>query len=270
VLVPCYNDGGLLLEALASIEEPEPVEVIVVDDGSHEPETLAVLARLVREETRVIRHGQNRGLVEARNSGLRQTRTPYVFPLDSDDLAVPGAITAMADVLDRDPDVAVCFGDYLEFGDYELVRAVPDRLDAFRLAYVNEYPVSALLRSSVVLSIGGWRDPAAYGDWDLWLALAERENCGIHLGAGRLTFRKRIHGGRMLAAAKTLHPSLYRQIQEQHPRVFGDIRHHRRASDLPKHRKLLYPIVYGGRRRFVFERHFKQWLDRRRIWTLRR
>ena len=35
-------------------------------------------------------------------------------------------------------------------------------------------------------------------------------------------------------------------------------------------RKLLYPIVYGGRRRFGWEQHVKSLLDRVGVWTLRR
>ena len=34
--------------------------------------------------------------------------------------------------------------------------------------------------------------------------------------------------------------------------------------------KVLYPIVYGGRPRFGFERWIRYWLDRRGLWTLRR
>jgi hypothetical protein len=177
----------------------------------------------------------------------------------------------MADRLDAEPQAAVCFGDYLEFGTHELVRAVPPQLDPFRLAYVNEYPVTSLLRRSVLHSIGGWRLlGAGYEDWDLWLTLAERGYKGVHLGRGELTFRKRLHGERMLAAAKRQHRPLYQLIRRDHPGVYGDIGRHRRASDLALHRKLLYPIVYGSRPRFGLERHAKRWLDRLGIWTLRR
>jgi glycosyltransferase involved in cell wall biosynthesis len=271
VVIPCYDDGRLVLEAIGSIEESEPVDVIVVDDGSAATETVNVLDRLTAEGTNVIRLEENRGLSNARNTGLRAARTPYVFPLDADDLAVPGALAAMADKLDAAPEAAVCFGDYLEFGDHEVLRAVPLQLDAFRLAYVNEYPVASLLRRSVVLSLGGWRTiRPGYEDWDLWLSLAEHGHGGVHLGPGELTFRKRIHGDRMLAAAKRAHRQLYRRIRHDHPGVFRELRSHRRASDLPFHRKLLYPIVYGARPRFAFERHVKRWLDRRGLWTLQR
>lgn len=271
VVLPCYNDGLLAREAIASIDEPEPVDVIVVDDGSVAAETVEVLGQLSADGATVIHHEQNRGLSIARNTGLEAARTMYVFPLDADDLAVRGALSAMADALDADPEAAACFGDYLEFGDHEIVRAVPGRLDPFRLAYVNEYPASALMRRSVVLALGGWRVlGAGYEDWDLWLALAERGDKGVHLGPGNLTFRKRFHGERMLAAAKREHRLLYRRLRRDHPGVYGHLGSYRRASDLAPHRKLLYPAVYGARPRFTFEHHVKRWLDRVGLWTLRR
>ncbi len=272
VVVPCYNDGGLVREAIESIQESEPVDVIVVDDGSRDSDTLRVLETLAADGTCVLHHERNRGPGRARNTGLENARSEYVFPLDADDLAVPGALSAMADLLDANPTAAVCFGDYLEFGRHNLVRAVPPRLDAYRLAFVNEYPVASLFRRSVLLEIGGWRwnGPPGYEDWDLWLTLIEKGHTGVHLGAGALTYRRRLHGERLLTIAKRDHRAMYRQIRSNHPEVFGEIRRHRQASDLSLQRKVLYPLVYGSRRRFSFEPRVKRLLDRIGVWTLRR
>lgn len=274
VIIPCHDDGRLLLEALDSIIEPEPVDLIVIDDCSTESETLEILERLP-EGVRLKRHAANKGLANARNTGLSVVTTPYVFPLDSDDLAYPGALSRMADRLDTEPDVAVCFGDYLEFGGADLVREVPRRLDAFRLLYINEYPVSALFRCSVLRELGGWRHlgegyKAGYEDWDLWLTLVERRYEGVHLGPGAPSYRRRIHGTRMLSAAKRQHVALYAKLKSDHPLVFAGASNYRRESDMSPIRKFLYPIVYGRRRRFGFEKHFKRLLDRAGIWTLRR
>ncbi|MFY9579546.1 MAG: glycosyltransferase family A protein [Gaiellaceae bacterium] len=270
VILPCHNDGPLLLEALGSIDEIEPVEVVVVDDHSTEDETLAAL-EMLPAWVGLVRHEANEGLAVARNTGLHATKAPYVLPLDADDLAVAGALTAMADRLDSTPEAAVCFGDYLEFGDHELVRVVPAGLDPFRLAYINEYPVTSLFRRSALQEVGGWRKVVpGYEDWDLWLSLVERGYEGVHLGSGRLTYRRRLHGERMLTAAKREHRARYLRLRDLHPRLFADISRHRGESDLSLRRKLLYPVVYGGRPRFGFEQRLKGWLDEHRIWTLRR
>jgi len=130
--------------------------------------------------------------------------------------------------------------------------------------------VTALFRRSALEAAGGWRHiGAGYEDWGLWMTLAERGCVGAHAGPGVITVRRRMHGERMLAAAKANHSELYRALRHGHPRLFEELRAHRRASDMSATRKLLYPIVYGGRRRFRFESRAKALLDRAGIWTLR-
>jgi glycosyltransferase involved in cell wall biosynthesis len=270
VIIPCFRDGQLAANAVESVQEREPVELVVVDDGSDDPATQAVLEQLQQRGVRVVRHEANLGLPEARRTGIRVTSAPYVFPLDSDDLAVPGMLGLMADRLDRDAEAVVCFGDYAEFGSHELIRAVPAQIDPYRLAYTNEYPVSALFRRTVLEEVGAWKPIGAYEDWHLWMTLAERGLKGVHLGVGIITYRRRLHGDRMLTLAKLAHRRLYLRLREDHPRLFGELPAHRRRSRLHPVRKLLYPVVYGGRPRFAWERRAKMALDRLGIWTLRR
>lgn len=278
VIIPCFNEGELVADAVYSIDETEPVEVVVVDDASTDGATRESLDRLVDQGVRVIRHDRNRGLIAARMTGLAETEAPYVFPLDGDDLAVPGSLRLMADRLDADPAAAVCYGDYEEFGTQTAIRTVPRGVDPYRLAYTNEYPVSALFRRSALDAMGGWgargfREPA-YEDWNLWLTLAEEGLTGVHAGRDVLTHRKRFHPGRMLDARRYGlrgdHRKIYATLRELHPGVFGELRRHRRASDLSIPRRLLYPLVYGGRRRIRLERRIKLMLDRLGVWTLRR
>jgi len=274
VIIPCFNDGPLVAEAVRSVVEDEPVEIVVVDDLSTDPGSLAILDELRAEGMRVVRHAQNMGAASARSTGLRSTRAEFLFPLDADDLAVPGALAAMADALEVDQGAVACFGDYAEFGDTEIVRAVPERLDPFRIAYTNEYPVSAMFRRAVLEEVGGWDSQGyrerGYEDWNLWMSLAERGKRCLHLGVGRITYQRRLHGERKLAAGKLRHRKLYRELQRAHPRLFAELDAHRRQTDLGPLRRRLYPVVYGGRRRFRFESRVKRTLDRVGIWTLRR
>lgn len=270
VIIPCFRDGPLAEEAVASIKEEEPVELVVVDDHSTDPPTDDALARLEAGGVTVVRHEHNLGPAKARLSGMRASTAPYVFPLDSDDHAVPGALALMADVLEANPDAGVCFGDYLEFGDSEVIRAVPTELDPYRLAYTNEYPVSSMYRRTLLEEIGGWPTMLGYEDWHVWMTFAERGVTAIHLGPGVPTYRRRLHGDRLLTASKSVHPQLYAHLRKDHPGLFRDIAAHRERSALGRARKVLYPIVYGSRRRYGWERRVKSLLDRAGIWTLRR
>jgi glycosyltransferase involved in cell wall biosynthesis len=274
VIVPCFRDGALVREAVGSVREAEPVEIVVVDDHSQDPETEEALRALQSDGVTVMRHESNRGVSIARTTGLMASRAPFVFPLDADDLAVEGRLASLANRLEAAPEAGVVFGDYEEFGDSTLVRQVPAQLDPYRLAYTNEYPISALFRRSVLESVGGFRpagyDGRSYEDWNLWMALAERGEPGLHAGPGVVVYRRRLHGERKLQSGKRRHPELYRELRAAHPGIFEGLREHRRRSDLSNFRKFAYPIVYGGRRRFPFERRVKALLDRTGLWTLRR
>ncbi len=249
VIIPCFNDGELVLEAIESINEAEPIELVVVDDTSTDPGTLAVLEAVRSRGIRVIRHPHNGGLPAARMTGLAATRAPYVFPLDSDDLAVPGALAGLADRLDAVPEAAVCFGDYAEFGDRHHIRRVPARLDSYRVAYRNDYPVSSMFRRSALQSVGGWQavgEEVGYEDWNLWMTFAERGALGIHWGRG-VAVRRRLHGHRMLTDAGKKHYKLYATLRTLHPRLFGRLSEYKRETDLGLVKRELYPIVFGWR-----------------------
>jgi glycosyltransferase involved in cell wall biosynthesis len=252
VIIPCFNDGALVQEALASIAESEPLELVVVDDASTQAATVATLAQIAEQGVAVVRHERNRGLSAARMTGLAHTAARYVFPLDADDLAVGGMLGAMADRLDQHAAAAACFGDYAEFGDAERVRVVPARLDAFRIAYRNDYPVSSLFRREALEAVGGWRDlpgEVGYEDWHLWMTLAERGLEGVHVGRGTVAYRRRIHGDRMLAGAARRHRRLYTQLRRLHPDLFAQLAAHRRTSDLGWAARRYYPLAFGARPR---------------------
>src|SRR4030088_1073065 len=86
IVIPCYNHGAMLREALASIEQVRNanlLEVIIVDDGSCEVETRKILDELEHEGHCVLRQ-PNRGVSAARNAGIRLANGESILPLDSD------------------------------------------------------------------------------------------------------------------------------------------------------------------------------------------
>lgn len=273
-LIPCFEDGVFVEATVASIVESEPVEIVVVDDGSTGAVTTAALERLDGQGVTVIRHGENRGVSAARNTALESSTAPLVFPLDADDLAIPGRLGEMADRLDQEEGAAVCYGDFLEFGKHLLLRAVPGRIDPFRLAYANEYPPAALFRRSTLTRVGGWsrvwEGLDARSDWSLWMSLAEEGALGLHFGSRIPTYLYRLHEPRLAMRGRKYHGEIYEGLRAAHPGLFEHVAEHRRESDLPPLRKLLYPAIYGRRalRPWEAEPQVKRVLDRFGLWTL--
>jgi glycosyltransferase involved in cell wall biosynthesis len=268
VVISAHGEGRLIAEAVESVQEAEPVELVVVDDASDDPETSRVLAMLERNGTCILRHEANEGVAAARMSGLLATSAPFVYPLDADDLALPGVIGRMADLLERHPAAAACVGDIHEFGDHQLVRVTPHRLDPYRIAYTNEYPITALYRRSSILAVGGWRKLGlhhGYNDWDLWMSLAEHGAEIVHLG--EVGYLRRLHGERLNQQAQRRHRDLYAFMRDNHPDLFARLSEHRRQSDLPLLKRRMYPLVYGSRPKVPLQRTLKPWFDRFGIWT---
>jgi glycosyltransferase involved in cell wall biosynthesis len=268
IIIPCHGDGRLVGEAVHSIREAEPLELVVVDDASLDRETQETLEMLRREGVRVLRHDVNRGVGRARRTGLAATSAPFVFPLDADDHALPGVVARMADVLEAHGEAAACVGDVVEFGDHNVERRTPARLDPYRVAYTNEYPITALYRRAALVAAGAWEQFAprpGYEDWNLWMSLAERGEQVVHLGAP--AYRRRLHGRRLNYRARDAHQERYDAMRRLHRDLFQRLPQYKRSSDLSPLQRALYPVLFGARAEVPFERRLKPLLDRLGIWT---
>ena len=157
VVVSAYGEGRLIAEAVCSVQEPSQSSwsSSTTDPMTRKP--FEVLGRLERKGTPDRASRGERRCRRGPDGGLFATSAPLVYPLDADDLAVPGVIGRMADLLERHPDAAACVGDIYEFGGHQLIRTTPPRLDPYPLALLNEYPITALYRRNWILGVGGWR-----------------------------------------------------------------------------------------------------------------
>ncbi|HTI35072.1 MAG TPA: glycosyltransferase family A protein [Miltoncostaea sp.] len=242
VIIPCFNDGTFVPEALASLRGQEPHEVVIVDDGSTDPDTLRVLDALERDGVRVV-HQANGGLAAARNAGLAATTAPFVFPLDSDDRLTPGALAAMADAMAADPRVDVAWGDWHVFGEVDAVAPRASRLDPWMITYFNDLPAGAMVRRSALDATGGWLAGLdAYEDWDLWLSLAVRGARGVNVG--RVTLEYRTHAQpRLWSTAMRQHESRVHSLASRHPDLFAARSANRRASRHPRRLKAAVTLI---------------------------
>lgn len=178
IVIPCFDDGAFLLEAIASVETAVsvPYELIVVDDGSADELTVGTLACLRQAGYRILGK-DHRGLAEARNRGISEARSSLYLPLDADNRLRPGFVEAALDVLERDADVMAVYGDRVEFG----LRAgrVPVGVpDLNRLLCGNYIDACAVIRREAWLACGGYdaqMPVQGMEDWDLWLSMLERD-----------------------------------------------------------------------------------------------
>ena len=94
VIVPVYQAEKTLEACVESVRSQsyDDWNLILIDDGSRD--SSPALCDALAEKDRRIRviHQPNGGVSAARNRGLQEVRSPWVYFLDSDDLLMPGAL----------------------------------------------------------------------------------------------------------------------------------------------------------------------------------
>ncbi len=122
ILIPVYNEIDYTVECLVSIRSSKPLvshEVIIADDASTEDATWQ-LARI--PNIKYIRQTSNVGFLRNCNLAFQECSGEYILLLNNDAQLRPGAIDALVDVLDQNPDVAAC-GPKMLYPDGRLQEA---------------------------------------------------------------------------------------------------------------------------------------------------
>ena len=151
------------------------MEVVVVDDGS--TDSSPEIAR--RFPVRYIRQ-PNRGLSEARNAGIRESKGSYLVFLDADDRLKPQAIEAGLRALAQRPDCAMTVGDHVFIaadGSYLASSAKESPLHSHYEALLKsnfiEMISSVLFRRSIFDEVGGFDATLRVAeDYELYLRIA--------------------------------------------------------------------------------------------------
>jgi glycosyltransferase involved in cell wall biosynthesis len=174
VVIPCYNQGIFLMDALKSLQtcDNNLFDLIIVNDGSIEKETKVILKRLSDEGFNVFNQ-ENKGLGEARNTGIRLSKTDYVLPLDADNKILPIYLTKAIHILNTQPEIAVVYGNAKLFGE-ETGALTPGPFNLQQLMICNYIDACAVIRKSAIEAVGLYDNMKimGYEDWDLWLRFA--------------------------------------------------------------------------------------------------
>lgn len=207
VIVPAYEAGALLLEALASVSKQEGLvpnldyEVVIADDGSSSPESLAALDEARRLSwVKVVQTPGRVGPSGARNLAVSHARGEWLSFLDADDLYSPDSLRVRLAAVAEYPEVNCVATDFAEFsassahdpkGLAGVIATTPFRRASVQEAYdtgqtvfldkpltefVGTVPFwtgSVFLRKNVFDKLGGFPESYFIGeDIHLWLRIA--------------------------------------------------------------------------------------------------
>jgi glycosyltransferase involved in cell wall biosynthesis len=246
VVIPCFNHGDFLGEAVASAQSQEGegrLRLIVVDDGSTEIATADALEALP-PEVEVVSQA-NGGPAAARNAGFALAETDYVIPLDADDRLAPGALLALRAALEADAEAAHAYGVMRYFGDWNGEVRFPG-YDPYRLLYRPIVGWTGMVRRSAWEATGRF-DPhlPGYEDWDFQLGALGLGLHGRRVDQVVLEYRK--HGQSSLAAHRGRHRDIYRRLRAKHEGLYSRAGEFAAETDLGLFGRALYRTYWAWR-----------------------
>ncbi len=190
VIIPCYNQGQYLSDALEGVSDQDGIEVIIVNDGSTEQETIDIFKTLDRSKYIIIEQ-ENKGLPATRNIAIQKASADYILALDADNKVMPEYYRKSIQILNENPSVGVVYCDPLFFG----LRSGGAQLEEFnlnRLLYSNYIDACAVFRKEAWERAGGYdKNLPGYEDWELWISIYKKGWKFHHLNEFLFEYRVR-------------------------------------------------------------------------------
>lgn len=227
VVVTAFDQGRQVCEAVGSIlaQTHAVSEVVVVDDGSTDPESVAVLDEVGAQAhrspaVRVLRQA-NSGVSAARNAGIAALSTEVVAVLDGDDLWEPTFVASTLAALVQDHHVVAASSWLSMFGVAAgVVEPAGGSVEAFLPR--NAAPASLLLRHEDWQRAGGYDETMTQGfeDWDFYLRLLRRPGTRVEVVREPL-LRYRTHPASANVRSMEARVARYAQVVANHRDTFA-------------------------------------------------
>ncbi len=175
VIVTCYNYGAYLKPVLSCLEAQswKNFEIILIDDGSTDPKTVAQIDELKKQQSSQFKVMQqsNQGVIAARNNAIAKARGKYIFPLDADDTIEKTFLEKCLLFLENSPEHLFVYTWTNSTGADAFIWETRDSspissLEENRMGY-------AIFRKSAFDQVGGYNPVMAggYEDWELCVNL---------------------------------------------------------------------------------------------------
>lgn len=179
IVTPSFNQAKFIAATIESVlsQDYPNIEYIVVDGGSTDG-TSGVVAPYTDRLTFISEI--DRGQADAINKGLRMAHGSIVAYLNSDDLLLPGAVSAAVSALGEDPDLGAVYGEGYRIdasGDVIARFEVTESFNLWKLVNVSDYILQQTVfwRREVFDTIGFFDLDLHYGlDWEVLMRTGKR------------------------------------------------------------------------------------------------
>jgi glycosyltransferase involved in cell wall biosynthesis len=183
VVIPCYNDGVYLPETISklALQSFQSFEIIIVNDGSTDSQTLDILKQLATQPNIQVLHTKNGRMSAARNYGVQHAKGTYIAALDADDYFDPSFFSKAIAIMDKEPTTAVVTS-YIKYFGNKTGHSKPRGGNAYNFLFSNQCPACAMVRKDIWNQVGGYDESMklGYEDWEFYIRIT-KNNFEVHL-----------------------------------------------------------------------------------------
>lgn len=236
IVIPTYGKARFLQDAIFSVSSATSAshECLVIDDGNLDRGALLELERIAvcatHQQLRLIRHLENSGLAQARNTGLDHARGDYIVFLDDDDLLLPASIDAqISEIVTSKADFSIA--EYYFYDQEGCSFTWSDSgLGSLKSEVSVKNPILGYWESAVTIPIHSAVFKKSFverfdehyrskEDFDFWLRIFDKGYPAIHNEPAAIY---RIHGDQMTAGSRAKHGIYFMEVVFNRSRTLDD------------------------------------------------
>ena len=224
VIIPCFNDGRFLTEALKSVvcQTLQPIEILVINDGSTDLKTIKLLQKIDTMGVKVI-HQENRGLGGARNTGIRKARGKYTYFCDADNVLYPECLATLAHLMEAQDDAIAATSRIRILGGPMRGTVWCEPCNPYLLLVSNQWDAGIMLRHEAIGKYNLYYDETrrchGYEDWELHIRLAETRKPILFCPAP--LYQYRIRDDSLLTEARKSYLEIINYIRKKHKNFYA-------------------------------------------------
>jgi glycosyltransferase involved in cell wall biosynthesis len=183
VLMPAYNDGKYIHEAISSVLEQSftDFELLIINDGSTD-ETEKII-RSFKDPRIILINKENKGIAAALNTGLNIARADYIARFDADDICYPNRLKIQYDFITNYPQYSVIgsAADYIDADGQYIFTHHPaghlnEEIQQLKYSVCPFIHSSVIYKKELIINSGGYNEHAyTYEDHFLWVNILSNE-----------------------------------------------------------------------------------------------
>ena len=195
VIIPVYNSELYLEESIQSVlaQTYQPLEILIINDGSTDGSES--VAMKFAQQT-IYLYQSNQGAAAARNRGIKKSSGEFLAFLDADDLWESDKIAKQMDILEREADLDMVFGNVFQFISEDTKSVSRARLDEADQILPGYVPGTILIRKKAFLKVGLFSTAWKIGEFIDWYLKAMETGLNPVM-LPDIVMRRRIHSSNL-------------------------------------------------------------------------